>query len=153
MRRHRGLEASPPVQPPEHQSGDRIQQQDARDAGFRIVHVEDPFTRPQGGGDEEWLLVLSPDGAASSPAANQSTAAPPEIKAADWKAPELRIGVEEFKRLAAAGQVLVLDVRYAESYAKGHLPGATLLTPEDIAGTNAAERLLRERRDIVTYCS
>jgi ubiquinone/menaquinone biosynthesis C-methylase UbiE len=138
----------------QHEIGLEHVQQDARDAGFRIIHSEDPFTRrATGGGDEEWLLVLSPDDTASSTEPPESTAASPAIKAADWKAPELRIGVEEFKRLAAAGQVLVLDVRDAGSYAKGHLPGAALLTPEDIAGTNAAERLHRERRAIVTYCS
>jgi hypothetical protein len=112
--------------------------------------LQDPFTTRRSGSDVEWLLVLAPVSAAP--------AVPSELRAADsenddWKAPELRIAVAEFKRLAATGKVLVVDVRDAESFGRGHLPGAVLITMEDIAGKNGAARLRNETRAIVTYCS
>ena len=71
----------------------------------------------------------------------------------DWKAPELRISVEEFKRQGAAGNVIVLDVRDPDSYRQGHLPGAVLMTPEELATDAGVARLRDERRLIVAYCS
>ena len=71
----------------------------------------------------------------------------------DWKAPELRISVDEFKRLEAKREVLVVDVRDPQSYRQGHLPGAILMTPEALATDAGREKLKGERRTIVTYCS
>jgi rhodanese-related sulfurtransferase len=61
--------------------------------------------------------------------------------------------VDEFKKLLAASAVVVVDVRDDESYKAGHIPGAILVTGEDVAEGNGAERLRNERRPIVTYCS
>jgi ubiquinone/menaquinone biosynthesis C-methylase UbiE len=125
-------------------------QREAREAGFRVARLEDPFTKRQPASDEEWLLVLTP--AAAAPAV---TADPPAFdrKSEEWKSPDLRITVEEFKRLATDGKVLVVDVRDQDSYRDGHLPGAILLTLEEIVDGKGAERLRDEPRLIVTYCS
>jgi len=125
-------------------------QREAREAGFRVARLEDPFTKRQPASDEEWLLVLTP--AAAAPAV---TADPPAFdrKSEEWKSPDLRITVEDFKRLATDGKVLVVDVRDQDSYRDGHLPGAILLTLEEIVDGKGAERLRDEPRLIVTYCS
>jgi predicted methyltransferase len=128
---------------------------DAGAAGFRIARLEDPFTSRRDGQDVEWLMVLQPSASAPPDAA---AAAPPRGRSIeqapagdDWKSPELRIAVEEFKRLFATGEVLVLDVRDPQSYREGHLPGA-ILAPPDTLEARAAE-WKNEKRPIVTYCS
>jgi ubiquinone/menaquinone biosynthesis C-methylase UbiE len=124
-------------------------QKEAREAGFRVMTLQDPFTSRANARDDEWLLVLTPVSAVP--------AAPSPLPAIDrkdeeWKSPDLRISVADFKRLAA-NDVLVVDVRDALSYRDGHLPGSVLITIEDIAAGKANERLRAERRTIVTYCS
>lgn len=143
----------------QHEIGVEYVQQDAREAGFRVARLEDPFTIRRGASghhDEEWLLVLTLAAPAiTAPAAEQPAPAqkPPSVKDEAWKAPELRIGVDEFKKLAAKGEVLVVDVRDAESFRDGRLPGAVLITPEEIFEGNGAEKLRGEKRLIVAYCS
>ena len=138
---------------------------DARAAGFAQVSMIDPFTsRPHAGEPhEEWMLVLTPAAASAGAVARAPDAAvqpaPPDaaqvFSAANdaWKAPELRISVAEFKKQAAAGNVLVLDVRDAVSYRQGHLPGAVLMTPEELSTPEGAAKLKGEKRLIVAYCS
>ncbi|MGE5360186.1 MAG: rhodanese-like domain-containing protein [Bacteroidales bacterium] len=70
---------------------------------------------------------------------------------ADDSANAPRISLPEFKALLAHGNVLVLDVRDADSYKAGHLPGAVLLPLAEI-GQHIAE-LKAEKRPIVTYCA
>ena len=119
--------------------------QDAREAGFGELQLQDPFTkRTDGHGDDEWLLVLSPVAAPDRPVTPTASD--------EWKSPALRITPEDFKRLSP-DEVLVLDVRDPDSYRKGHLPGAVLMTPEDLAKPETAARLASEKRRIVTYCS
>jgi ubiquinone/menaquinone biosynthesis C-methylase UbiE len=150
------------VQTRSHEIGAEHVQQDAREAGFRVVRLEDPFItrRAQGpeGDDEEWLLVLRPavspapvPTAASASEGNRQLAAGGEDAKAEWKSPALRITVEQFKQLQAKGGVFVLDVRDAESYREGHLPGAILM-PLETVEARAAE-LRTEKKPIVTYCS
>jgi predicted methyltransferase len=131
-------------------------QQDARDAGFRVVKLEDPFTSRKTAHDEMWLMVLVPatPGAASGAgmAAGNANEDAWAASKTGWEAPELRIGVEEFKRLQKTGKVLVLDVRDEESFQSGHLPDAELMTVEQMT-SGGIERLRREPRPIVTYCS
>ena len=129
--------------------------QDARDAGFVQVRLEDPFLkRRDAGGDDEWLLVLTPKTADTEVSAILSS------RNDAWKAPELRISVENFKRLTASSEVLVLDVRDAESYADGHLPRAVLMPLEDLTKLQAVEALALHQAHaagspsaILTYCS
>jgi ubiquinone/menaquinone biosynthesis C-methylase UbiE len=150
------------VQTRSHEIGAEHVQQDAREAGFRVVRLEDPFVtrRRQGpeGDDDEWLLVLRP---AASPAPVPTTASASEgnrqlaegegDSKAEWKSPALRITVDQFKQLQAKGGVFVLDVRDAESYREGHLPGAILM-PLETVEARAAE-LRAEKKPIITYCS
>ena len=64
---------------------------------------------------------------------------------------ELRVPFEEFKKLYDRGEVLVLDVRSAESYQAGHIPGAISI-PLDAVEAKISE-LKKEKRAIVTYCT
>lgn len=108
---------------------------EARDAGFHAIELVDPFTERHSGRDHEWMLVLS-------------------LPAAEWQDPKLRITPDEFRALPAAG-VLLLDVRGEESFGKGHLPGAVMMTDKELdefAKGNVAA-LRGEKRLIVTYCS
>jgi predicted methyltransferase len=126
-----------------HEIGIEFVKQDAREAGFAEVQVQDPFTkRADAHGDEEWLLVLTP-----APVSTGRSS-----QADDWKSAALRISPEDFKRLAPT-EVLVLDVRDPDSYRRGHLPGAILMTPEELSKPEAAARLASETRRIITYCS
>ena len=63
-----------------------------------------------------------------------------------------RIAMADFKRLLAANDVVVLDVRSAESYAAGHIPGA-LSVPEETINSALAEKLKKMGKPIATYCS
>jgi rhodanese-related sulfurtransferase len=62
-----------------------------------------------------------------------------------------RISVADLKRAAAAGQVLIVDVRDASSYADGHIPGAISVPLADVPAQ--AARLKAAKKAIVTYCS
>jgi predicted methyltransferase len=117
---------------------------EAREAGFRQVQLVDPLTTRPDGNDEEWMLVLTPQSAA--------VAAWSASAGEDWQSPSLRISVEAFKKLAPDA-VVVLDVRDAASYRAGHLPGAILLTIEELGTAAGLARLAGERRLVVAYCS
>jgi predicted methyltransferase len=126
-----------------HEIGIEFVMQDARDAGFAEVQAQDPFTkRADAHGDEEWLLVLIPAPVQTGRSAQTD----------DWKSPALRISVEDFKKLSS-NDVLILDVRDPDSYRQGHLPGAVLMTPEELSKPEAAAKLASEKRRIVAYCS
>ena len=64
-----------------------------------------------------------------------------------------RMPMAEFKKLQAENKVLVIDVRDAQSYATGHIPGArsiplsTLLEPANLADLKAS------KKEIVLYCA
>lgn len=64
-----------------------------------------------------------------------------------------RIGIDEFRTLHAAKQVLVVDVRDPQSFASGHIPGAINIPVGDEAQTAHAAKLKAEKRPIVTYCA
>lgn len=63
-----------------------------------------------------------------------------------------RMPMTEFKKLMAANNVVILDVRSAESYAAGHIPGALSL-PEDTITQAVAGKLKKMGKPIATYCS
>ena len=67
-------------------------------------------------------------------------------------APE-RIDLAEFQKLHAARKVLVVDVRDAESFAGGHIPGAINVPLGDHEQAVHVARLTAEKRPIVTYCA
>lgn len=116
---------------------------DASAAGFVEVASHDPFTSRAGGHGVEWMLVLTPAGGAGSVFSSRNE---------DWKAPELRISMAELANLPPA-EVLLLDVRDPQSYRRGHLPGAVLMTPEELATPEGQAKLRGEPRLIVAYCS
>jgi predicted methyltransferase len=132
------------VQTRSHEIAPEFVRQDVREAGFTQVQLVDPLTVRPDGNEDEWMLVVTPQSAAA--AAWSSTARE------DWQSPSLRITPEEFKKLTATS-VLVLDVRDAEMYRGGHLPGAVLMTVEELMTSAATAKLAGERRLIVTYCS
>lgn len=138
-----------------HEIGVDFVRADARAAGFAQVLLHDPFTARPRGTDEEWLLALTPAAAPTDAAPPRTSEAAQVFSSASdaWTAPELRISVAEFKKQAAAGNVLVLDVRDPESFRRGHLPGAVLMTPEELSTPEGAAKLKGEKRLIVAYCS
>ncbi len=62
-----------------------------------------------------------------------------------------RISFEEFKKLYDKDAVLVLDVRDANSYRNGHIPGSISIPLGEEA--SKAVELRNEKRPIVTYCA
>ena len=136
-----------------HEIGADFVRADAQAAGFTEVALHDPFTMRQNDKEDEWMLVLTPVAAATTQGPSSGAASVFSSKNEAWKAPELRIGVDDFKRRAAAGNVLVLDVRDPQSYRQGHLPGAVLMTPEELSTEAGVAKLRGERRLIVAYCS
>lgn len=121
--------------------------QETRAAGFVHVSMQDPFTTRAHAQDEMWMLVVEP--ATTQTSANAAWSA---SKTMNWEAPELRITPAEFKRLSPT-DVLVLDVRDEQMFKAGHLPGAVLMTVEEIGTPEGIAKLKAEKRAIVTYCS
>lgn len=120
---------------------------DARAAGFRIVGLQDPFTVR--GGDIEWLMALQP---AEMPSVTVSTAAPTgQPTGSELKDALLRVSLEEFRKLATAAAVTIVDVRGDDSFAVGHIPGALSIPLESV--DTAVEQLRRLGKPVVTYCS
>jgi rhodanese-related sulfurtransferase len=62
-----------------------------------------------------------------------------------------RISVADLKKAADTGQVLIVDVRDAGSYAEGHLPGAINI-PLDALQQKLAT-LKAAKKPIVAYCA
>jgi rhodanese-related sulfurtransferase len=62
-----------------------------------------------------------------------------------------RIGIDEVKPLIEQGRVLMLDVRRADEFATGHIPGAVNLDYTLVAAQGA--RFKSETRTIVAYCA
>jgi rhodanese-related sulfurtransferase len=59
------------------------------------------------------------------------------------------IGREELLRRAAAGEIVVLDVRPSPEYAAGHIPGALSIPFDDLPGRLAE---LPAEVEVVAYC-
>lgn len=65
--------------------------------------------------------------------------------------PEInRVGLEDARRALENGEATFLDVRTADAYAAGHIPGAVNMASEEIP-SRAAE--LDPNRWIITYCT
>jgi len=61
-----------------------------------------------------------------------------------------RISVADLKKALDAGQVTVIDVRDAESYANGHIPGAIMIPLGDLEAK--AGSLKQSKKPLVAYC-
>lgn len=66
---------------------------------------------------------------------------------------ELLMAVAEFQPLHAHKSVLVVDVRDADSFANGRIPGAVHVPVRDIETKLASVKKAAKGRVIVTYCS
>ena len=90
---------------------------------------------------EAWLLVL----ALAAPAAQAapSPAASPLVIG--------RITVEDLKKAMEADKVLVVDVRSAEAYLEGHIPGSISAPLSEI--DKHIEKLKAAKKPLVTYCT
>ena len=69
-----------------------------------------------------------------------------------------RISQQEFKKLLAAKNVVVVDTRNADAFALGHIPGSVLLPLEgQLTWPDAYEKtvaiLLKTRKPVVAYCA
>ena len=62
-----------------------------------------------------------------------------------------RVTIDELKALMAQDAVLVLDVRDADAFAKGRIPGSVNVDYTQIL--KQAGRFAAERRTIVAYCA
>jgi ubiquinone/menaquinone biosynthesis C-methylase UbiE len=143
----------------DHEIAPGFVEQEAREAGFRIMRLEDPFTTRNTGA--MWLLVATPDLLAPDhsavcpllrPKSPASPIPPPEAddNASAISNPDLRIMFERFKKLLEEDAIVVVDVRTEEEYQSGHIAGAIWI-PIQKVGEHAAQ--LRESgKPIVTYC-
>lgn len=122
---------------------------DARRAGFRIVGLQDPFTRR--GRDLEWLLALQPVDAISATTTTPDAERAAGDTSAETSDPTLRITQQEFVKLSAARAVTVVDVRDTGSFDAAHLPGAISVPLDSVE--QAVERLRKTGKPVVTYCS
>jgi rhodanese-related sulfurtransferase len=62
-----------------------------------------------------------------------------------------RLPLAEFKRGLDAGALLAIDVRAAEAYRNGHIPGSVSIPGPELESHLPALRA--EQRAIVTYCA
>ncbi len=62
-----------------------------------------------------------------------------------------RMSQADFKKGLAAGEILAIDVRDAQSYAMGHIPGAILVPLSDLQ--KRAPELKAAKKTIVAYCA
>jgi len=61
-----------------------------------------------------------------------------------------RISVEELKKLAKTGNVIIVDTRTVEAFKIGHIPGSVLIPNNEIPEKAKA---LPRGKTIVTYCT
>jgi 3-mercaptopyruvate sulfurtransferase SseA len=104
-----------------------------------------------------WALVRSFQAPAAAPipeaaTASTSPAAPAEEPHAQdpERAAVPRIGVDELKQRIARGEVTVIDVRDADSYIAGHIPGALHIP---LARVEGEIPYLPKGKPIVFYCT
>jgi precorrin-6B methylase 2 len=130
-----------------HEIAARFVEQEARDAGFRIETLHDPFIRRSGSDVAEWLIVAVPTTSARTVETRPALSAEETPEAS----PDLRITFDAFKKRRAERSIAVVDVRSEEEFLAGHIPGAIWIQLSDLC--SQVERLRGLRKPIVTYCS
>jgi rhodanese-related sulfurtransferase len=73
------------------------------------------------------------------------------MQADDLASPKLRIAFDEFKKLYDQNKAVVIDVRSAEAFEAGHIPGSRSV-PLDQVESRVSE-LRKLNRPIVVYCA
>jgi precorrin-6B methylase 2 len=140
-----------------HEIAVRFVEQEARDAGFRIQRLQDPFTTRSD--VVEWLLVSVPDPVAMAEGAicpvPPKTSVTSSTSATDDETaisnPDLRMAFDTFKKRRAEGTIVVVDVRTEGEFLDGHVPGAVWIPLSTVATQVAQIRAMG--KPIVTYCS
>jgi ubiquinone/menaquinone biosynthesis C-methylase UbiE len=120
-------------------------EQEARDAGFAIRTLQDPFVSRAN--YAESLVVAVPYATLATDSASTSSTADERAQAS----PDLRIAFDLFKKRRADGSIVVVDVRSEEEFLSGHIPGALWIELADLS--SHLEQLRSFRKPIVTYCS
>ena len=98
-----------------------------------------------------WELAVASVLALAAGSARAQYTTPPDTAA--------RISQQDFKKLIASKNVVILDTRNEEVYTIGHIPGALLLPLEGLESfdepqyTPLLESLKKEKRPIVAYCA
>ncbi|MGE0456015.1 MAG: rhodanese-like domain-containing protein [Vicinamibacteria bacterium] len=93
------------------------------------------------------ILLAALTAGALSPAAFAQPASP--VPRTEAEIP--RVAFEQFRKDLAAGRIVAIDVRAAEAYRHGHIPGA-LSVPESDLEARLAE-LRAAKKPIVAYCA
>jgi hypothetical protein len=90
-------------------------------------------------------------GAFATPPATTATSAPPiNVAAQGERGTVARISAEDLRARVNRGEVTVVDVRDANSYATSHIPGAIHIP---FASVEAQLDQIPKGKDIVTYCT
>jgi 3-mercaptopyruvate sulfurtransferase SseA len=76
---------------------------------------------------------------------------PARAQEEDHASPKLRIAWEEFKKLYDDGKVVVVDVRGADAYGAGHIPGSRSIPLPDVE--RHAPELKKLAQPVVLYCA
>lgn len=121
--------------------------EDAREAGFRVLGLEDPFTAHQ---RPYWLAIFGRQDAAPFSPSEYEHVHDDDGRPEDPRRLS-RITIEEFVALRTAGPVTVLDVRDGAMFTRGRINGARLAPMSalrDLVG-----ELKGQSTPIVTYCS
>jgi len=140
-----------------HEIAAHFVEQEAREAGFRVRRLEEPFTTRRD--VIEWLLVAVPDPLAAAQGATcplppKTSAASPPSPDEDEAAianPDLRIAFDTFRKRLAEGAIVLVDVRSEGEFESGHIPGAIWI-PLHLVKEQATQ-LRAKGKPIVTYCS
>jgi 3-mercaptopyruvate sulfurtransferase SseA len=111
--------------------------------------MQDPFA--SWARNLHWLLALQPNDGAGAVTTSSETTPDPATTSGEAADPKLRITQEEFRKLLAARAVTVVDVRDAGAFSAGHIPGALSIPLGSVE--QAAERLRKAGKPVVTYCS
>ena len=64
-----------------------------------------------------------------------------------------RISMAEFRKLQAANNAMVIDVRDAEAFATGHIPGARSIPLATLLDSARVAELKATPKEIVLYCA
>ena len=75
-----------------------------------------------------------------------------QAKENDWEAAYMNITAEEARQIMdSEGGYVILDVRTQEEYDQGHIPGAIVISHEEIA--EKAEEVLTDKEQLIlVYC-